>query len=271
MKFNYKYLKFSGMLMIALLFSASTFSQDSSQDYLSKGYTMYGKVANGVPNAAKLGWKVGIQAVTFQKFTLFETIDMTAALGLNYVEGVAGLRLCPESDVKFGHGLSQEWKDKLKRKLEDAGIELVSYFQWMDGSGKGFEDIAKFAKELNLTIVTDPKRTTNGGVSPEYYDEICKKYGVTLVFTNHPKPISYWNPEFALEDTEGRSEYTGASVDIGHYVRDGFEPLPIVKDFIKAHRMYHFHFRDVDALGKEGRDVALGEGKGQIKEIIIVR
>ena len=193
---------------------------------------------------------------------------MTASLGLNYVEGVAGMRLSPESDVKFGHGLSQEWKDKLKKKLEEAGIEHVAYSQWMSGSGEGFEDIAKFAKELNLMIVTDPKRATNGGVSPDYYDEICKKYGVTLVFTNHRKPIAYWNPEFALQDTNGRSEYIGASVDIGHYMRDGFEPLPIVKDFIKAGRMYHFHMRDVDVLGKDGKDVALGEGVGQIKEIL---
>ncbi|NDV81597.1 sugar phosphate isomerase/epimerase [Bacteroides sp. 51] len=263
-------LKTAGILIIGLfMFSVNVFSQ-KQQPVQPKGYTCYGKLANGVPNAQKLGWKVGIQAYTFHKFTFFEAIDMTAALGLNYIEGVAGMPLCPGSDVKFGHGMPQEWKDKLKQKLQEAGIENVSYFQWMNGSGDEFEDIAKFAKEMNLMIVTDPKRVPVGGKSPEFYDEICKKYGVTLVFTNHRKPIAYWNPEFALEDTKGRSKYIGASVDIGHYMRDEFDPLPIVKKFVEAGRMYHFHMRDVSERTKDGYDVPLGEGQGKIREIFQV-
>ncbi len=254
---------FAGLLMIGISVSA----QDSSKDYLSKGYTCYGKLTNGVPNAEKMGWKVGIQAYTFNRFSFFEAIDMTAALGLNYIEGVAGMRLTPESDVKFGHGLSQDWKDKLKQKLNDANIEHVSYYQWMDGSGNGFEDIVKFAKELNLTIVTDPKRAPEGKPI-DFYEQILKKHGVTMVFTNHPKPIAYWNPEFSLEDTKGRSQYLGASVDVGHFMRGGFAPLLIVKSFIDAGRMYHFHFRDVSNLGADGVDVPLGQGQGQIREIL---
>lgn len=257
-------------VLIALLFAFNidVFSQDTSQDYLSQGYTVYGKLGNGVPNAEKLGWKVGIQSYTFHKFTFFEAIDLTAALGLNYIEGVAGMKLCPESDEKFGHGMSQESKDKLKKKLEDAGIEHISYFQWLSGNKEGFEEVVKFAKEMGLMIVTDPKRVPSGGVNPQFYDEILTKYGVTMVFTNHRKPISYWNPKFALEDTKDRSQYLGASVDIGHYMRDGFDPLPIVKDFIKAGKMFHFHMRDVSKLGPEGIDVPLGGGQGKIKEIL---
>lgn len=239
----------------------------AKDDYLSQGYTCYGKLAKGVPNAEKLGWKVGIQAYCFNKFTFFEAIDMTAALGLHYIEAVSGMRMAPGSDVKFGAGLSQEWKDKLQQKLKDADVQLVSFYQWMNGSGEGFEDVVKFAKELNLTIVTDPKRAPDGKPS-EYYDNILKKYGVTMVFTNHPKPIAYWNPEYALEDTKGRSKYLGASVDIGHYMRAGFPILPIVQNNIKAGRMYHFHFRDVSEVGKDGVDVTVGEGKGQIKEVL---
>ncbi len=256
------------LIAVLFAFNVNVFSQGTSQDYLSQGYTCYGKLANGVPNAEKLGWKVGIQSYTFHKFTFFEAIDLTAALGLNYIEGVDGMRLSPESDVKFGRGMSKEWKDKLKKKLEDAGIEHVSYFQWLSGNKEGFEEVVKFAKEMGLMIVTDPKRVPAGGVGPDFYDEILTKYGVTMVFTNHRRPISYWNPEFALEDTKGHSKHLGASVDIGHYMRDGFEPLPIVKDFIKAGKMFHFHLRDVSKLGPDGVDVPLGEGQGKIKEIL---
>lgn len=266
---------FKTALAVSLLCSTTVFAQDNNNDpryaakndYLSKGYTNYGKLTKGVANAEKLGWKVGIQAYSFHQFTLFEAIDMTAALGLHYIEGVAGMKLTPESEVGFGAGLSQEWKDKLKKKLSDAGVTMTSWYQWMNGSGEGFEDIVKFAKELDLVIVTDPKRAPEGKPA-DYYEEILKKYGVTMVFTNHPKPIAYWNPDFALEDTKDRSEYLGASVDIGHYMRGGFEPLPIVEKFIAAGRMYHFHFRDVNKVGADGVDVAVGQGQGKTKEIL---
>ena len=43
--------------------------------------------AKGAPNAEKLGWRLGCQAYSFNRFTFFEAIDKTASLGLHYIEG----------------------------------------------------------------------------------------------------------------------------------------------------------------------------------------
>ncbi len=38
-------------------------------------------------SAEKLGWRLGCQAYTFNRYTFFEAIDKTHGLGLRYIEG----------------------------------------------------------------------------------------------------------------------------------------------------------------------------------------
>lgn len=107
-------------------------------------YHCYGRLADGCPHAEELGWKVGVQFYTFHKYTFFEAIDLTRALGLHYIEATIGARICEESTQNIHAGLSPEWRERIKRKLAESGVKCESIYYWMDGSGKGFEDIVKF-------------------------------------------------------------------------------------------------------------------------------
>ena len=48
-----------------------------------------------------LGWRLGSAAWSFNRFTFFEAVDKTAALGLHYIEAFEGQRISAESDVKM--------------------------------------------------------------------------------------------------------------------------------------------------------------------------
>lgn len=230
-------------------------------------YNCYGRLANGCPNAEQLGWKVGVQFYSFNKYTFFEGIDLTRALGLHYIEATIGARICPESEQNIYAGMPQEWMERIKQKLAESGVKCESIYYWMDGSGNGFEEIVKFCKEMGWMIVTDPKRATDGGKPVSFYEEILNKYGVKMAFTNHPKAASYWNPDFTVEDTKTYGKNIGASEDIGHYMRGGFDTYEIAKRYIGNGKMYHFHMRDVSECGPHGLDVPCGMGKARLGEI----
>ncbi len=230
-------------------------------------YNSYGRLADGCPNAEKLGWKVGVQFYSFHKFTFFEGIDLTRALGLHYIEATMGARLNADSEERIGPGMSAEAKNLLKQKLTDSGVKCESVYYGMDGSGNGFEDAVKFCKEMGWMIVTDPKRENEGGKPVSFYEDILKKYGVTMVFTNHPKDAAYWNPDFIVEDTKGRSEYLGASLDFGHHLRGGFDTYEVAQKYIAIGKMYHFHLRDVSAIDTYGLDVPCLTGAGRLPEV----
>lgn len=125
-------------------------------------YHCYGRLADGCPHAEELGWKVGVQFYTFHKYTFFEAIDLTRALGLHYIEATIGARICEESTQNIHAGLSPEWRERIKRKLAESGVKCESIYYWMDGSGKGFEDIVKFCKDMGWMIVSDPRRAEQG-------------------------------------------------------------------------------------------------------------
>ena len=40
---------------------------------------------NNTSSADKLGWKLAVHSYTFQKFSIFDAIDMTAVLGVKYM------------------------------------------------------------------------------------------------------------------------------------------------------------------------------------------
>ena len=85
-------------------------------------------------------------SIPFINTTFFEAIDLTRALGLHYIEATIGHGFArkvhktsmPDSPLNGGNGI--------KRKLAESGVKCESIYYWMDGSGKGFEDIVKFAK-----------------------------------------------------------------------------------------------------------------------------
>lgn len=231
-------------------------------------YNCYGRLADGCPNAEKLGWKVGIQGYTFTKYTFFEAIDLTKALGLHYIEASVGLRVTPDSPVRIGPGLSREWRERIRQRLLESGVKCVSIYAGMDGSGRNFEELVKFCKDMGFTtIVTDPKRAVNGGKEVEFYEKILEENGMTMVFTNHPKDAAYWNPDFTLEDVTGKGSAIGGSVDFGHYMRGGFEPFEVARRLADVGKMYHFHIRDVSMIGAHGLDVPCGEGAGRLDEV----
>lgn len=230
-------------------------------------YNAYGRLADGVPNAEKLGWKVGVQFYTFNKYTFFEAVDLTRALGLHYIELSMGAKLSPDFPERINPKMSEEAKAMLRKKLNDSGVRCESVYCGMNGTGEGFEDTVKFCKEMGWMIVTDPKRADQGGQPVSFYEDILKKYGVRMVFTNHPKDAAYWNPDFIVEDTKGYSELIGASLDLGHQMRGGFDTYEVAKKYIDIDKMYHFHLRDVSEIGPHGLDVPCFTGAGRLPEI----
>ena len=71
------------------------------------------------------GWRVGIQAWTFNRFTLYEAIDKTASLGLDWIEAYPhGQKLSKDKpNIVFGHEMPVEIREEVTQKLADAGVK----------------------------------------------------------------------------------------------------------------------------------------------------
>jgi sugar phosphate isomerase/epimerase len=258
------FLKSSGALAAGAAFGG--FSGGSSA---FGGQTAPRTLAQGVPNAEKLGWRVGVQSFTFHNFFLVDAIDLTAALGLKYVETCPGHRISKEQPHGIYSGSKPEFRELLKRKLHESGIIHTSHYEPMDAEHA--PRTFSFCQDMGLEmLITDPVRIPSGRGSIEWYEKMAADHGVKIVMTNHPKQhgSAYWNPDQVVEDCRGRSEWVGASCDIGHFMRDGFAAKEAVEKYIGIGKMYQFHFRDVNKLGPGGLDVPIGEGAADIAGIL---
>jgi sugar phosphate isomerase/epimerase len=224
-------------------------------------------LANGAPNAEKLGWHLGMQAWTFHQSTLYDAIDKTASLGLHYIEAIPGQKLTDDlPDAKMGEGLSADARKAVKQKLADSGVKLVNYgvcglSKDPDQSRKTFE----FAKDMGIeTLVSEPAEDAF-----ETLDKLCEEYGINIALHNHPKPSHYWNPDTVLKVCQGRSKRIGSCADTGHWARSGLNPIECLKK-LKG-RIISFHFKDLNKIGPDAHDVPWGTGvcdvKGMLTEI----
>ncbi|NOR22727.1 MAG: hypothetical protein GQ476_08600, partial [Candidatus Aminicenantes bacterium] len=71
---------------------------------------------------------ISMQCWTYRKFTFFETLKKVKELGINYLQPYPGQLLSRDvPDVKFDHNLSDDLIKKVKSKLKEHEISLVSY------------------------------------------------------------------------------------------------------------------------------------------------
>jgi sugar phosphate isomerase/epimerase len=213
--------------------------------------------------AEKLGWQLAIHSYTFQKFSIFDSIDKTAALGVKYMS-ISGSVILDGSNKVSTVGLSDEQRAAIDKKLRADGfgnfvnIGVVQLPADEAKSRKVFE----FAKKWGIGIlVAEPEPNALDTV-----EKLCKEYNIKVAIHDHPKPSRYWNPDTVLAAIKGRTPLMGACADVGHWMRSGLDPLECLKK-LDGH-IICLHFKDLNQMGPKAHDVPWGTGVGKTKELM---
>jgi sugar phosphate isomerase/epimerase len=219
---------------------------------------LWADVSQGAPNADKLGWRLGCQAWTFNRFTFYEAIDKTAELGLHFIEAFPNQKLRTDSaDQKVGPQLSAEVRKEVKKHLEDKGVKLVNF-----GVGPYNREAFEFAKDMGIeTLVSEPPFDAFDGL-----DKLCEEYQINIALHDHPKPSRYWNPDIVLKACKNHSKRIGACCDTGHWMRSDIQPVEALKKL--EGRIISFHFKDLNEYGRQAHDVPWGTGRGDVKGML---
>jgi sugar phosphate isomerase/epimerase len=214
--------------------------------------------APGAPHADKLGWRLGCQAWTFNKFTLFEAIDRTAQLGLHYIEAFPhGQKLSAENSEIFGPKMSAEGRKAVKEYLASKNVKLVNM-----GVGPYDREAFEFAKEMGMeTLVSEPKFDAYDAL-----DKLCEEFKINVALHDHPKPSPYWDPEIVLKVCKDHSKRIGACCDTGHWIRSGLKPVECLQKL--EGRIISFHLKDLNEFSRSGHDVVWGTGAGDVKGVL---
>jgi type 1 glutamine amidotransferase/sugar phosphate isomerase/epimerase len=213
----------------------------------------------------KLGWKLGVEAYTFHKFTFFEAIEKTAQLGLPYIGGLSFQPVSKEIPANFDPQLSDAELQAIRLKLESAGLRLLTYYiQDIPADEAGCRKIFEFGRKMgNETFMTEPKLEALDTI-----EKFADRYGINIALHNHDAKASpnYWNPAGILKACQGRSKRIGACADLGYWMRSGVDPVEgmrLLKD-----RLITVQMHDLDSRSSEGQDVPWGTGRGRVADFL---
>lgn len=218
----------------------------------------------GAPNAEKIGWRLGCQAYSFNRFSFFEAVDKVQSLGLHCIEMYPGQRLSTQKpDAKTGDSLSPELRKEVKQKLADCGVKVVNFgVCGLPNSADACRKTFEFAKDMGIeTLVSEPNFD-----ALDLIEKLTDEYQINVALHNHPEPSRYWNPETVLKACQGRSKRIGACADTGHWMRSGINPIDGLRK-LEGH-IISFHLKDLNKYGRQGHDVPWGTGEGDMKAIL---
>jgi sugar phosphate isomerase/epimerase len=224
---------------------------------LSRSSSLAADLAKGAPNAENLGWRLGCQAYTFNRFTFFDAVDKTASLGLHYIEGYPGQPISKKLSAAMGADMSVAHRNEVLKKLSDSGVKMVNF-----GVGGYDREHFEFAKQMGVeTLVAEPNEGDFDAV-----EKLCAEFQINLAIHDHPKPSHYWNPDTVLKVCRGRSKRIGACADTGHWARSGLNPVECLKKL--AGRIVSLHFKDLNKMGMDAHDVPWGTGVCDVKRML---
>ncbi len=222
-----------------------------------------------IPDTLKQGgFAIGCQAWTFNKFSVFEAIDKTAAAGGKVIEFFPGQKLSAEqADVKFDHNSPPEVWDKVKAKLKEKGITPVAY--GVVGLSKNEAESRKvfeFAKSFGIRVLN-----TESVDAIDTFEKLVKEYDIKVGFHDHPKrpndeSYKMWDPAYILSVVKDRDPRIGSCADTGHWVRSGLKPVEAIK-VLKGH-IVSSHLKDLHAPLPSGHDVPFGTGVSDVTGIL---
>ena len=217
--------------------------------------------------ADKLGWQLAIHSYTFQKFSIFDAIDKSAALGVKYMSISGSVMLDDKTRIPTT-SLTDEQRTAIDQKLKADGFGNfvnIGVVQLTADEAKS-RQVFEFAKKWGINILVSEPPTN----ALDTVEKLCKEYNIKVAIHDHPKGHSiYWNPDAVLAAIKGRTPLMGACADVGHWVRSGLNPVECLKK-LDGH-IICLHFKDLNEYGPNAHDVPWGTGvsnaKGMMEEM----
>ncbi len=184
------------------------------------------------------GFKLGVQMWTFRMFSVADALDKVDSAGIKHIEAFWGQKLGGGMKGEFGIKMSADDKEKLKKLLQTKGISIVAMGVISPGTKEEWVKAFDLAKEFGLSyITTEPKKE-----HWDLIDSLGGAYGIKLAIHDHPKPNAYQHPDSVIAAMQGRKNI-GACADIGHWARNGLNPVECLKK-LEGH-VYGGHLKDI--------------------------
>jgi sugar phosphate isomerase/epimerase len=225
--------------------------------------------AEPFPDSLKQGqFVIGCQAWTFNKFSVFEAIEKTAATGAKTIEFFPGQKLSAEQkDVKFSHDATPEVWAQVKAKLKEHGITPVAYgVVGLSKEEAASRKVFEFAKYFGIRVIN-----TESVDAIDTFEKLVKEYDIKVGFHDHPKrenkpDYRMWDPNYILSIVKDRDPRIGSCADTGHWVRSGLKPVDAIR--ILKGRIMSSHLKDLNEDSPKGHDVPYGTGVSDVKGIL---
>lgn len=201
------------------------------------------------------GFVIAVQAWSFRHFTLWESIEKTAACGAAAIELYPGQTIGgPHGELKMEPGLG----DGIYRSILDHGVRHgVAPVNFGVTDIPKDEDQARPLFEMARRIGLYGLTTESIG-AVDTIEKLAVEYDLRVGFHNHPRPTSLWNPETVWKALNDRHDNLGFCADVGHWASSGLDPLEVVRKI--APRVRSFHFKDRESSTEPSHDRPFGTG-----------
>lgn len=98
-------------------------------------------------------------------------------------------------------------------------------------------------------------------------NDLVKKHNIKLAIHNHgPGDELYRSPDDVYEKVKSLDKKIGLCIDIGHVVRIGQDPVPMIEKY--KDRLYDIHLKDIDRAEAEGGAIEMGRGIIDIPAVV---
>ena len=224
---------------------------------------------NKIPEECRTGgFFIGCQSYTFTRFTMFDAIDKTLAVGGKVIELGNGQKLSKDDpDVTWNYQAPQAIQEKLKARLAGAHLRPVNYgVVEVPKDEAEARKLFEWAKFMGLRAIV-----TESVDSIDTIEKMVKEYDIMVGFHNHPRRpdnpgYRMWDPNYILSVVKDRDPRIGSCSDIGHWVRSNLKPVDCLR--ILKGRVISCHMKDLNAMGPGAHDVPFGTGVSDIPGIL---
>lgn len=198
--------------------------------------------------------RLGLASYTLRKFTLDEVIEISKRLAFPYV-ALKSMHMPLDS--------SPAEIQSMAAKVRDAGLSLYGAGVIYMKTEAEVENAFNYASNAGLEIIIG---VPNHELLP-LVEQKVKDTNIKVAIHNHgPGDDLYSSPTDVHARIKDLDERIGFCIDVGHVVRIGEDPIPMIQKY--RDRLFDMHMKDMDQANPKGKAVEMGRGIIDIPKIV---